>query len=99
MADAPPHMDYGQKYDYRTAMLRALELGVKIFPLASSGLDNTEGEFMFRQIALITNAKYIFITNKRGGTDYHVGEQDYSVNTLDQLIVNLIKEELAPLNP
>jgi hypothetical protein len=98
IADAPPHMDYGQKYNYRTAMLRSLELGVKIFPLASSGLDNTEGEFMFRQIALITNAKYLFITNKQGATDYHVDRQDYSVETLDQLIVKLIGEELSLLN-
>ncbi|MBD3362804.1 VWA domain-containing protein [Candidatus Dojkabacteria bacterium] len=94
VADAPPHMDYGQNYDYRTAMLRALELGVKIYPLASSGLDNSEGEYMFRQIALITNAKYVFITNAQGGTDYHVSENDYSVEKLDDLIVALISGEL-----
>ena len=97
ITDAPPHMDYDQKYDYQTAMLRALELGVKFFPLASSGLDNTEGEFIFRQIALITNAKYVFITNSRGGTDYHVSEQDYSVQSLDQLIINLIQKEFEQI--
>ena len=94
IADAPPHMDYGQSYDYRTAMLRALERGIKIYPLASSGLDNTEGEFIFRQISLITNAKYVFITNSRGGTDYHVDEQQYTVSALDDLIVNILSEEI-----
>lgn len=97
IADAPPHMDYGQNYDYRTAMLRALEMGVKIFPLASSGLDNTEGEYIFRQIALITNAQYVFITNNNGGTDYHIEEQNYSVSALDALIVKLIGDELAKI--
>ncbi len=97
IADAPPHMDYGEQYDYRTAMLRAQELGVKIFPIASSGLDNTEGEYMFRQIALITNAKYVFITDAGGGTEYHVDEQDYSVSALDSLVVKLIGDELSQI--
>jgi hypothetical protein len=98
IADAPPHMDYDQNYDYRVSMLRALEMGVKIFPLASSGLDNTEGEFIFRQMSLITNAKYLFITDSKGGTDYHVDEQEYTVDRLDDLIVKLIGEEMELLN-
>jgi hypothetical protein len=91
-------MDYDQNYDYRVSMLRALEMGVKIFPLASSGLDNTEGEFIFRQMSLITNAKYLFITDSKGGTDYHVDEQEYTVDRLDDLIVKLIGEEMELLN-
>ncbi len=96
VADAPPHNDYGQEYDYRVAMLRAAEKGIKIFPLASSGLDNTEGEYVFRQLAAITNARYMFITNASGGTDYHVPEENYSVSNLDDLIVDVIMEEIEP---
>ncbi len=95
VADAPPHMDYKQSYDYRVAMLRAVEQGVKIFPLASSGLDNTVGELIFRQIALITNATYIFITKgANGGTDFHVDEQSYSVESLDDLVVDIVLREI-----
>jgi hypothetical protein len=97
VADAPPHMDYDQAYDYLTAIKRSMARGIKIFPLASSGLDNSVGEYIFRQLAIGTNAKYVFITDNRGGTKYHVGEQSYSVNQLDQLIVNLIVEALAGL--
>jgi hypothetical protein len=97
VADAPPHMDYDQAYDYLIAIKRATAKGIKIFPLASSGLDNSVGEYIFRQLALGTNAKYVFITNSRGGTDYHVGEQQYSVQQLDDLIVEVIKGELDGL--
>jgi hypothetical protein len=95
VADAPPHMDYNQQYDYRVALLRAVEQWVKIFPLASSGLDNTVWELIFRQIALITNASYIFITKWTSWeTDYNVDEQSYSVADLDDLIVDIIINEL-----
>lgn len=95
VADAPPHMDYDQQYDYRVALLRAVEQWVKIFPLASSGLDNTVWELIFRQIALITNASYIFITKwSTWETDFNVDEQSYSVADLDDLIVDIIINEL-----
>lgn len=95
VADAPPHMDYNQTYDYRVAMLRAVEQWVKIYPVASSGLDNTVWELIFRQISLVTNARYIFITKGANGTtDYHIDQQDYSVESLDDLIVDVILSEL-----
>lgn len=95
VADAPPHMDYQQEYTYRVALLRAVEKGIKIFPLASSWLDNTVWELIFRQIALVTNASYVFITKwSSWKTDYHVDEQMYSVDSLDDLLVNIIKRVL-----
>lgn len=95
VADAPPHMDYNQTYDYPAAMLRAVEQWIKIFPLASSWLDNTVGELVMRQIALITNATYMFITKwANWWTDYHVDEQSYSVETLDDLLVDVIVREV-----
>jgi hypothetical protein len=97
IADAPPHTDYQQMYTYETAMYRAAELGIKIFPIASSGLDNSHGELIMRKIALITNAEYIFITNSSGGTDYHVGEQQFQVSNLDGLIIDVIENEMDVL--
>ena len=94
VADAPAHMDYGQQYDYRVAMLRALEEGIKIYPIASSGLDNTKGEYMFRQIAFITNASYIFITGDNGETDFHIGSEDFSVKNIDKIVIEVIEGEI-----
>jgi hypothetical protein len=97
VADAPPHLDYGQDYDYAAEMVRAAERGIKIFPIASSGLDD-QGEYVFRQIAQFTQGRFIFLTYGPGGepgdsTTHHV--DDYSVQKLDDLVVRLIEEELA----
>jgi len=97
IADAPPHLDYDQDFDYADEVLFAAEAGIKIYPLASSGLDD-QGEYIFRQLAQITNAKFLFLTYGAGGgpgydTDHHV--DDYSVLSLDQLVVRIVEEELA----
>ena len=39
VADAPPHLDYPQDEDYAVDIVRAREAGIKIFAVASSGLD------------------------------------------------------------
>jgi hypothetical protein len=101
IADAPPHLDYPQDYDYAQEVMDAAAMGIKIFPLASSGLDD-QGEYIFRQLAQISGAKFLFLTYGAGGapgdeTPHHV--DDYSVLSLDQLIVRMVQEELAHLQP
>jgi hypothetical protein len=101
IADAPPHLDYLQDYDYAQEVMDAAAMGIKIFPLASSGLDD-QGEYIFRQLAQISGAKFLFLTYGAGGapgdeTPHHV--DDYSVLSLDQLIVRMVEEELAHLQP
>ena len=61
VADAPPHLDYGQQNHYAFEMLAAAERGIKIYPIASSGLDD-QGEYIFRQIAQYTQGRFIFLT-------------------------------------
>ena len=95
VADAPPHMDYGEQYDYRIAALRSQELGIKIFPIASSGLDD-RGEYIFRQLALLTMGRFVFITYG-GSTPHHVSPSDYTVQTLHELIIRLISREFEVL--
>ncbi len=94
VADAPPHLDYPRDYDYATEMMEANRLGIKVFPIASSGLDD-QGEYIFRQIAQHTMGKFIFLLY--GGTTSHsVGQ--YTVQQLDDLVVRLLVEgELAHL--
>lgn len=104
IADAPPHLDYAQDYDYAVEMETAARRGIKIFPIASSGLDD-QGEYIFRQIAQYTQGRFIFLTYQgptNGGapgdvTTHHV--EDYSVDNLDDLLVRLVEEELAHQTP
>ncbi len=102
VADAPPHLDYHQDYDYSVEMETAAQRGIKIFPIASSGLDD-QGEYIFRQLAQFTQGRFVFLTYEgpnNGGapgdtTTHHVDEDDYSVENLDDLLVKLVREELG----
>ena len=101
VADAPPQLIYANDYDYAEEVFEAVERGIKIFPLASSGLDD-QGEYIFRQLAQISSGKFLFLTYGAGGapgdeTSHHV--DDYSVLSLDELVVRLVEEELAHLIP
>lgn len=100
VADAPPHLDYANDYNYAEDVFEAVKRGIKIFPLASSGLDD-QGEYIFRQLAQISSGKFLFLTYGAGGapgdeTPHHV--DDYSVLSLDELVVRLVEEELAQLS-
>lgn len=99
LADAPPHLDYLQDYDYAEEMVEARKRGIKIFSVASSGL-NWRGAYIFRQIAQHTMGRFIFILYESPGggmgTPHDVGE--YTIERLDSLIVRLVEEELAALN-
>lgn len=101
VADAPPQLIYANDYDYAEEVFEAVERGIRIFPLASSGLDD-QGEYIYRQLAQISAGKFLFLTYGAGGapgdeTTHHV--EDYSVLSLDELVVRLVEEELAHLNP
>ena len=97
IADAPPHLDYPQDEDYAVEMARAREKGIKIFSVASSGLDQ-QGEYIFRQIAQQTMGNFLFILYQdgpQGKLDTPHSVEQFTVNNLDGLIVRLIKMELA----
>jgi hypothetical protein len=113
VADAAPHLDYPNDYDYSQEMAVAAQRGIKIHPIASSGL-TPDGEFIFRQIAQYTMGHFIFLTYEQGASgapgdtrpDLHVGdpskpeqqqEGDYTVQQLDKLVLRLIQDELAAL--
>ena len=98
LADAPPHLDYQDDYDYAVEMVEARKRGIKVFSVASSGLDK-RGEYIFRQIAQHTMGRFIFLLypghGEGLGTSHSVSE--YTVERLDDLVVRLIEEELAVL--
>ncbi|MBL8387569.1 MAG: VWA domain-containing protein [Hydrogenophaga sp.] len=102
LADAPPQLGPNRpRYD--EAMLAALAKGIKIFSVGASGLDR-QGEFIQRQIAQFTGGRFVFLTYDRAdqpasgpGRETVHDVKNYSVATLDHLIVRLIREELARL--
>ncbi|MEE9877514.1 MAG: VWA domain-containing protein [Stenotrophomonas maltophilia] len=102
LADAPPHMDYPQPR-YEQTMLAALGTGIKVLSVAASGQDTT-GEIAQRQIAQYTGGRFIFLTYKDAsdpssgpGSETVHEVENYSVDTLDKLVVKLVREELAQL--
>jgi uncharacterized protein YegL len=101
VADAPPHLDYGQENHYAVTMREATTRGIKIYPIASSGLDE-QGEYVFRQLAQFTGGRFIFLTyGPEGpgsiGTQTDLNVSDYTVSALDQLVVSIVEGELAYL--
>lgn len=102
LADAPPHLDYGgPRYD--EDMLAALGKGIKVFGVGASGLDK-QGEYIQRQIAQYTGGKFVFLTYAEAeqpssgpGRETVHDVKNYSVDTLDRLIVRLVRDDLAKL--
>lgn len=102
LADAPPHLDYsGPQYD--DSMAAALGMGIKVFGVGASGLDK-QGEYIQRQIAQYTGGKFVFLTYDQAsnpasgpGRETVHDVQNYSVDSLDRLIVRLVREDLAKL--
>lgn len=102
VADAGPHLDYEDDYDYADEIQQAVARGVKIYPIAASNTD-AYAEYVFRQLAQQTLAQFIFLTYQPGqsggvpgeSTSLQSGEQSYTVEKLDDLIVQVVQRELA----
>ena len=84
-------------------MVAALGKGIKIFGVGASGLDK-QGEYIQRQIAQYTGGKFVFLTYDQAsnpasgpGRETVHDVQNYSVDSLDRLIVRLVREDLAAL--
>jgi len=102
VADAPPHLDYGGP-QYDRDMQAALAKGIKLFAVGASGLDPV-GEYVFRQLAQYTAGRFVFLTYRDAsdpasgpGTQTPHDVRNYSVRTLDQLVVKLVGDEMARL--
>ncbi len=88
---------------YDRDMQAALAKGIKLFTIGASGLDPV-GEYIYRQMAQYTAGRFVFLTYKDAAnpgsgpgtqTPHDVGQ--YSVQTLDRLIVKLVGDEMARL--
>ncbi len=74
-------------------MAKASAEGIRIIPIASSGVDK-ETEFLLRFMAINTNGTYTFLTNHSGIGNSHITPTigQYQVEQLNDLMVRLIDE-------
>ncbi len=103
VTDAPPHLDYEQNYTYILAALEAKRQGIKLFTVGTGGLD-IQGEYILRQIAQLTYAKYLFLTygnetgenigGRQGSVSHHTGS-NYQTDKLEAIIIRIAKEEVS----
>ncbi|NNJ12818.1 VWA domain-containing protein [Chloroflexales bacterium ZM16-3] len=102
VADAGPHTDGQQQFTYLDGAREAAARGVKIYPIAASNTD-APAEYVFRQLAQQTMGGFVFLTYQPGqnsgapgeSTTLEAGDQPYSVERLDDLIVSIVERELA----
>jgi hypothetical protein len=102
VADAGPHIDRQAETHYLSETRGAVARGLKIFPIAASNTD-PQAEYVLRQIAQMTLGRFIFLTYQPGAgsgapgesSPLSAGEQAYTVDRLDDLIVNVVERELA----
>jgi Mg-chelatase subunit ChlD len=99
VGDAPPHIDYANDTPYPVLLNDAVARGIKIFPVGASNLDDA-GEFVFRQFAQVTQGQFVFLTYANGvsgapGVYTDKSVSDFTVQNLDNLIVNLVAGEVS----
>ncbi|MDE0802994.1 MAG: VWA domain-containing protein [Acidimicrobiales bacterium] len=98
IADAPPHI--GRGTSYVETIGAAAEAGIRVFPIASSGTDD-QAEYVLRQIAQATLGRFVFLSYGADGAalgdESNIDDEDYDVLALDDLVVRIVEEQLAPL--
>ncbi len=101
--DAPPHTEeevQGVNSNIQRSLIKAAEMGVRIIPVASSGVD-TETEFLLRSYASMTGGTYIFLTDHSGiGGDHlepTIGQ--YEVELLNECLIRVISEYCGLIVP
>ncbi len=94
--DAPPHLGEGKKLAKLTAS--AAEKGIRIIPVASSGVD-TETEFLCRTMAMATGGTYVFLTDHSGVGGSHLEPTigDYEVEMLNDMLVRITGEYMEKI--
>jgi hypothetical protein len=110
IADAPPHVDYKTDKDYAWGMKQCRKRGIMLTSVGASGL-RPVGEFIFRQMSVITNGRFVFLhygeqgesegaatAADPGKVSHHTGS-NYNVRRLDDIVVDIITRELGYLTP
>lgn len=93
VADAPSHPGEGRQLG--NLMRNVGKLGVHVYPVASSGVDDV-AEYQMRSFAQHTGGRYVFLTDDSGIGNAHAEPHIpcYSVARLDQTLVRMVESEL-----
>ncbi|HWP09469.1 MAG TPA: vWA domain-containing protein [Polyangiaceae bacterium] len=94
VADAPNHPD--QAANMATAIRDVASLGIHVYPVASSGIDELT-ELTMRSTAELTGGRYLFLTDDSGvgGAHKEPTIPCYFVTKLDAAIVRMVDIELS----
>ena len=94
--DAPPHNRQDVRDSLASTLEAAVEKGIRVIPVASSGVDKTT-EFLLRTFAMVTGGTYTFLTDDSGIGGSHITPTigEYVVEQLCDLLVRLIDEYLT----
>lgn len=89
--DAPPHHTSANVKKLQKLTRRAAELGIRIVPVASSGVDK-DTEFLMRMLDISTGGTYVFLTDDSGIGNSHIVPTigPFAVRYLDDLLVEII---------
>lgn len=94
--DAPPHQDPKNLSRLRTSLMRAAAKGIRIIPVASSGIDK-ETEFLLRMMAISSGGRYVFLTDDSGIGNSHLKPTvgSFTVEKLNALMVRVANEYIS----
>lgn len=97
--DAPPHQTLEILAKMQRITVKAAALGIKIVPIAGSGIDKST-EYLMRSLALSTNGTYVFLTDDSGIGDHHIDPttDHYIVEKLNSLLIRLFYQFTSELN-
>ena len=89
--DAPPHNTEASINSLKKTIELAASKGIRIVPLACSGVDKST-EYIMRTFALLTNGTYLFLTDDSGIGSGHITPttDEYTVKLLNSLLFRTI---------
>jgi hypothetical protein len=91
--DAPPHYNADALRSITNSIRKAAEMGIRIIPVASSGVDTT-CQVLFRTWAVLTGGTYTYLTGHSGigGSHQKPDVEEQNVELLNNMLVRIIKE-------
>lgn len=95
--DAPPHSEDIQVVDsVRRYVEQAAENGIRIIPIASSGVDKST-EYLLRTMSFVTGGTYTFLTDDSGVGGGHIEPTvgAYNVEKLNDMMVRIVNGYLS----
>lgn len=94
--DAPPHDDAQIVDSVNKYVAKAAEMGIRIVPIASSGIDKST-EYLLRAMAFTTGGTYTFLTDDSGVGYGHIEPTvgAYNVEKLKDMMIRIVNGYLT----